>query len=210
MFKYVFAVQNGALLPDAAARRDSAEALALAAQASDDFAFEAAQLTRGLVLVHGGGPEGYEGYKLLNEVRKAKLRRQPTVKAVRFVDTEFAREKARLGDLDGAVELARASADFLVDSGDMTSLGPAFTVLVEALLRRGTQPDLSEVGRDGQVGSGADRPRIRAARTSALRLRALLAQAHCDDNAYLDFADKYRTMANDLGFEGHMAIAAAM
>ena len=43
-----------------------------------------------------------------------------------------------------------------------------------------------------------------------LRLRALLAQAHCDDNAYLDFADKYRTMANDLGFEGHMAIAAAM
>jgi adenylate cyclase len=43
-----------------------------------------------------------------------------------------------------------------------------------------------------------------------LRLRALLAQAHSDENAYIDFVARYRTMANDLGFEGHMAIAAAM
>ena len=43
-----------------------------------------------------------------------------------------------------------------------------------------------------------------------LRLRALLARARGDEVGYRDFADKYRTMANDLGFEGHMAIAAAM
>ena len=70
MFKYVFAVQNGALLPDAAAHRATAEALALAGQASDDFAFEAAQLTRGLVLARSGAPQSAEGYELLNEVRK--------------------------------------------------------------------------------------------------------------------------------------------
>ena len=43
-----------------------------------------------------------------------------------------------------------------------------------------------------------------------LRLRALLAQAHGDEEAYRDFADRYRTMATDLGFEGHMKWAEAM
>ena len=43
-----------------------------------------------------------------------------------------------------------------------------------------------------------------------LRMRALLAQAHGDEAGYRDFADKYRDMANALGFEGHIAIAATM
>ena len=211
MFKYVFAVQNGALLPDAAAHRATAEALALAGQASDDFAFEAAQLTRGLVLARSGAPQSAEGYELLNEVRKAKLRRQPSVKAVRFVDTEFAREKARLGDLDGAVELARASTDFLVDAGDMTSLGPAFTVLVESLLQRGTHSDLSEASAAiDRLAAVPTDPGFVLHELPLLRLRALLARAHGDEAGYRGFADKYRTMANDLGFEGHTAIAAAM
>ena len=43
-----------------------------------------------------------------------------------------------------------------------------------------------------------------------LRLRALLAQAHGDEVNYRDFVDRYRPMATDLGFEGHMAMAEAM
>ncbi len=43
-----------------------------------------------------------------------------------------------------------------------------------------------------------------------LRLRALLAQAHGDDAGYRDYRDRYRTMANDLGYEGHMKWAEAM
>jgi hypothetical protein len=31
-----------------------------------------------------------------------------------------------------------------------------------------------------------------------------------EDGAYRDYRDRYRTMATDLGFEGHMAWAAAM
>ncbi len=42
-----------------------------------------------------------------------------------------------------------------------------------------------------------------------LRLRALLAQAQSDDN-YRDYRDRYRKMANDLGFEGHMQWAEEM
>ena len=43
--------------------------------------------------------------------------------------------------------------------------------------------------------------------TWLLRLRALLARAHGDENAYRDC---YRTMATDLGFEGHMKWPEAM
>jgi hypothetical protein len=43
-----------------------------------------------------------------------------------------------------------------------------------------------------------------------LRLRALLARAHGDAAAYAQFWDRYRDMANTLGFEGHIAWADAM
>jgi adenylate cyclase len=43
-----------------------------------------------------------------------------------------------------------------------------------------------------------------------LRLRALLARAHGDEDGYRESSDRYRKMANDLGFEGQMATAAAM
>jgi hypothetical protein len=43
-----------------------------------------------------------------------------------------------------------------------------------------------------------------------LRLRALLARAHGDATAYTAFRDRYRNMAETLGFEGHIAWAEAM
>ena len=58
--------------------------------------------------------------------------------AVPVIDMELAREKARTGDLDGAIELARAVVDDEFETGEMTFRGPATMVLVESLLRRGT------------------------------------------------------------------------
>ncbi len=94
----------------------------------------------------------------------------------------------------------------------MISRGPATSVLVEALLRRGTQLDL------GEAKSAVDR--LAAVPTDPgfvlHELPSAAGYMHCwhsargDELAYRDFADKYRTMANDLGFEGHIAIAAAM
>ena len=43
-----------------------------------------------------------------------------------------------------------------------------------------------------------------------LRLRALLARARGDEDAYRDYRDRYRAMAKSLGFEGHMKWAEAM
>ena len=42
------------------------------------------------------------------------------------------------------------------------------------------------------------------------RMRALLARAQGDVEAYTHFRDRYRDMARTLGFEGHIAWAEAM
>jgi adenylate cyclase len=44
----------------------------------------------------------------------------------------------------------------------------------------------------------------------SLRMRALLARARKEDTAYRDLRERYRRKAAELGFEGHMALAAAM
>jgi len=43
-----------------------------------------------------------------------------------------------------------------------------------------------------------------------LRRRALLARAQGDEPAYRNNRDRYRAMATELGFEGHMKWAGAM
>ena len=41
-------------------------------------------------------------------------------------------------------------------------------------------------------------------------MRALLARAHGDDEAYRELKERYRDMATSLDFEGHMAWAEMM
>ena len=50
----------------------------------------------------------------------------------------------------------------------------------------------------------------RCCEITLLRLRALLARARGDDAAYRDLRDRYRAMAESLGYEGHIAWAEAM
>jgi len=45
---------------------------------------------------------------------------------------------------------------------------------------------------------------------AALRLRVLLERARGDEAAYRDALNRYRAMADDLGFEGHLKWAAEM
>lgn len=211
MYKYVFPVHNGALLPDESAQRDTTEALEVAGRSSDDFALAAAQLCRLIVVEHGEGSERAGVLDSLREYRDSGLQRRPTAKGARFVDTEIARETMESGDFDGAIELARASVDFLFDSGDMTSRGPAVSVLVESLLRRGAESDVAEAeAAIDRLAAVPTVPGFVLHELPLLRLRALSALTHGDEASYRDFANRYRAMANHLGFEGHMAIAAAM
>jgi adenylate cyclase len=207
-FTYVTAIAYGVLLPDATALRDTAETLALAEQSGDDFALDMARTARGVTLVPQDGPQREAGLDLLAKIRERALDERFALMAVPIVDIHLAQERTRLGDLDGAIGLSRAVLDDLSDSGGSVWSPLATTVLVEALLRRGSDGDLQ--------GAKAAIERLAAVPTDPgfvlhelplLRLRALLARARGDKAGYREFRDRYRVMATSLGFEGHMAMA---
>ena len=118
----------------------------------------------------------------------------------------MARERARRGDLDGAIPLMRAAVDDLVRGGQLLAWGvPATGVLVETLLDRGAGADVAE--------AEAAIERLAGAATDGglamydiwlLRLRALLARVRGDAGAYAHFRDRYRDMAKSFGFEEHV------
>jgi adenylate cyclase len=210
LYTYYLAIPGGALLPDATALRDTADALAIAERSSDEMALHRARFARGIVLAHRDGLERERGWELLAQVREAAVQERYSLTAVPIVDIQLAQQKATLGDLDGAIELTRAVLEDLFASGGIVWTGLATTVLVEALLHRGGDGDLQ----DAQTATD----RLAAVPTDpgfvlneiSLRLRALLARAHGDKGAYRDYRDRYRVMATSLGFEGHIAWAESM
>ena len=211
VYKYRVAVHAGALLPDAAADRDTAEAMQLAEHSGDDFAVDGARVSRGLVLINQGGSQRAAGFALLAQFREANLRHGYAKNVVRTVDTEIAKEKARTGDVDGAIELARAVVDYTFDAGDALSLGEATRVLAESLLQRGTSADLKEAqAAIDRLAAEPTDPGFVLFEVPLLRLRALLAQAHGDAATYAKLRDRYRDTAKTLGFEGHIALAETM
>ncbi|HTZ13494.1 MAG TPA: AAA family ATPase, partial [Mycobacterium sp.] len=211
LYKYRFALHAGALLPDAAGDRDTAQAMEMAEHSGDDLAVDGARVSRGLVLINQGGSQRAAGFALLAQFREAHLRHGYTKDVVQTVDTEIAKEKARTGDVDGAIELARAVVDYSFDTGDALSLGEAVRVLVESLLQRGTSADLEEAqAAIDRLAAEPTDPGFVLFEVPLLRLRALLARAHGDAATYAQFRDRYRDMAKTLGFEGHIALAEAM
>jgi adenylate cyclase len=87
----------------------------------------------------------------------------------------------------------------------------ATTVLVEAQLRRGADGDLQDAqGAIDRLAAVPTDPGFVLNEIWLLRLRALLARSNGDEAGYRDFADRYRKLATELGFEGHIALAEAM
>jgi hypothetical protein len=84
-------------------------------------------------------------------------------------------------------------------------------MLVETLLEGGADEDLAEaqvaIDRLANLPATEDWAVLQI---MLLRLRALLAGARGEDDAYRDLVIRYREMAKSLGFEGHIAWAEAM
>jgi adenylate cyclase len=211
LWKYGFAVHVGALLPDGSADRDTAEALEIAELSGDDFVVDSARASRGLILVNQGGSQRAAGLELLYQWREDQLRHGYAQSVVRMADTEIAREKARIGDVDGAIQLARLVVDYLFDTDEMISRGEATRVLVESLLQRGAEADVADAHASiDRLAAVPTDPGFVLFEIPLLRLRALLARANGDENGYRAFAGRYLKRATEVGFEGHMALAEAM
>jgi hypothetical protein len=210
LWKYVASIPLGALPPDATAMRETAEALRIAESSSDDFVLGMGRLSRGLVLVSRNGPQREAGLDLFTQARDMAVAERFSLSARTIVDPEFAMEKARVGDLDGAIEMVRAVVDGAYESGDMIWRGRATEVLVRLLVLRGS------VGDHHKAQAAIDR--LAAVPTDTgfvlhelplLRSRALLALAHGDENSCRNFMERHRAKAKAAGFEALMATADA-
>jgi hypothetical protein len=211
---YVYAgIPFGVLTPTDSVVHEIEDAVRIAEQSADDLAVDFTRWTLGCALVHRQtAAERHAGEKLLAEVGKEYLRRKHNLCDLPMVNVYLARERARRGDRDEAIQLMRAAADHLFREGHLLGWGiPATGVLVETLLDHGTDA--------GVVDAEATIERLAAAPADEglvirdiwlLRLRALLARARGDAAAYANFRDRYRDMARSLGYEGHIAWAEAM
>ena len=212
-YVYMLGIPYGVLTPDDRALREIEDALHDAERSGDDFAFAVTRLTLGCALVHRQtAAERDRGQKLMAEVSEAFVRERHNLSELPFVEVYLARESARRGDRDGAIQRTRAAVDQLIYEGRLLSWGlPATAVLVETLLDRGTDGDWAEaeVAIERLAAAPTD-DRLVMREIWLLRMHALSARAHGDEASYRDYRDRYRAMARSLGFEGHMKWAEAM
>ncbi len=211
-WKHGWTISNGVLLPDDTAVREIDDALQVAERSGDDTALGLARYILGIALTQRDGEADHQrGLQLLAQVHDMCLHHRFYRSELQGLEVADAVERARRGDRDGAIPVIRRVVSDFFEAGQLAYGAAGTAFLVDALLDRGTEDDLAEAQ------SSIDR----AARLPAdqglvlrdvwlLRLRALLARARGDDDAYRDLRGRYRAMAESLGFEGHMAMAEAM
>jgi class 3 adenylate cyclase len=208
LWKYVASIPFGALSPDATAMRETAEALRIAESSSDDFILGMGRLSRGLVLVCLDGPGREAGLDLFTQARDAAATAQFSLSALTIVEPEFAMQEARTGDLDGAIDMVRSVVDGAYESGDMIWRGRATEVLVQLLVRRGSDGDHHEAqAAIDRLAAVPTDPGFVLHELPLLRSRALLALARGDENSCRNFMERHRAKAAAAGFEALVATA---
>jgi class 3 adenylate cyclase len=207
---YGVAMCHGVLRADDSALHTIEEALQTAQRASSDIALIFAEYTLGAALLYReAGADRHRGLEMMLQAREWQRERMPSLVAV----TELAagRELARSDDRDAAIAVMHKALDEMHQAGRFGYVVFGTSVLVETVLDRGDEGDLAEAQQ--AIDRLANLP---AAEGSAileitlLRLRALLSRARGDDVAHRDLVERYRAMAESLGFEGHIAWAEAM
>jgi adenylate cyclase len=168
-------------------------------------------MNRATTLIHNDSQDTTAGLEFLAKAKEMFVDKQLTMTLRRMSNIEFARERARSGDLGGAIDLATTVLARQFDTGEMIFRGPATTVLVEALLSRGSGADIEAAER--AIDSLAAIPTERGFVLHELplaRLRALLARARGDETGYQQFLRRFRAKAQEAAFEGYLAQAEAM
>lgn len=210
-YTHTMAILQGVLRPSESIVHEMTEILSEAEQTGEDVAFGLAKSNVAFALLHRGSDSRNYALELLAQVRDIAIRQRFSRTAIPMIDTFVAQDRALHGDLDGAVELARAVVAEEIDGGGAIFVPMATNVLVEALLQRGTDGDVEEAhSAIDRLAAVEIEPGLVLYDIWSLRMRALLAAAQREDAMYRNYRDRYRKMASDLGFEGHMAWAEAM
>ena len=203
------AVLYGVLRPDDSMLRAIEEAVQTAQRAGSDHAlFYAEYALGGVLLYRDAAAERHRGLDLMAQALEWQREQAPSL--IPLTELLAALERARRRDRDAAIPVIRKAVDELHQAGRIGYGVFGTGVLVETLLERGAEGDLTEaqeaIGRLADLSDDASAiPEI-----TLLRLRALLARARGDDGTYRELVSRYREVAKSLGFEGHIAWAEAM
>ena len=173
----------------------------IAESSSDDFILGMGLLSRGLVLAGCGGAQRIAALDHFNQARNMALAQKFSLSPLIIVDPEFAMEKARTGDLDGAIDMVRARVDGAYVSGDMIWRGRATEVLVQLLIERGSDGDRqqAQAAIDRLAAVPVD-PGFVLHELPILRSRALLALARGDEISHRDFLEQHRARVTAVGY----------
>ncbi|MCV7257131.1 adenylate/guanylate cyclase domain-containing protein [Mycobacterium shimoidei] len=209
---YGWSIHYGVLRADDFKVQAIEGAVQTAERAGNDTALSVAKYgLGGVLLMSDAAADRRRGLELISQARDIWQRKQVGLQMLQIVESWTARERAGQGDRDAAIAVMRKAVDELhqAERLGLGLLGTGF--LVEALLERGAEGDLAEAQAeiDRLTKLRADQgPAMR--KITLLRLRALLARARGDDVGYRDLVNRYREMAESLGFEGHITWAEAM
>ena len=207
-WKYGLCVAMGAVRADASVVGTVTDVAKRAEQRGDDLSVETAGFLLGMCLAQQTGRERERGLKLLGPAREAVSQNRAMAAGLAMIDIEFAKEAARNGGLDDAIEMLSS-----VRRGD--SLPQAFDglvseAIVDILVERGKPADLAAAQNEIDRLAVDAEPGNALSEIVSLRMKALLAKARGDEYGYREFRDRYRAKATEAGYEGHIDKAAAM
>ncbi|WP_239651123.1 adenylate/guanylate cyclase domain-containing protein [Mycobacterium sp. UM_Kg27] len=208
---YGFALQYGVLRPSAAAERACEEAVQSAQQASSDRALGLAGYALAVVLLNRDNvADRHRGLELMMQTRDIWLRKRALF-LIPVTDVWAARETARNGDPNAAIAEMRAAVDDLREAGNVFYGVWGTGVLVETLLERGADGDRAEADEAIHwLASLLAGQRSAMCEITLLRLTALLCRARGDVVAGAEAVNRYRALAESLGFELHTDWARAL
>jgi class 3 adenylate cyclase len=208
---YGNAIHSGLLRLDDTAMGDLEQALQVAEASGDDTVLGTVKYTFGTVLTaRGSKSDRQRRTEMLAQVRDMCLHQRFLMSELPVVEAISAYDQAKYGDRDGGLSQMRKSVDDLFVRGQyIYGLGTT-ALLVEVLLSRGDENDLTEAESAVERLAAIPGDGWVARDIMVLRLRTLLARARGDEAGYRDGRDRYRALATSLGFEGHMKWAEAM
>jgi hypothetical protein len=206
------AIPAGALIANDEEIAEIDRTLQAAEQSAEDIALVLIRMTMGFMLIERRGRDVARGYKLLAELCEICVKERYVMNIVPALKL-YAAQQVGLGggDIDEAITVARSACADVFDSANFANAHTGTAIFVETLLARGAERDLAEAESAIERLAGLAPCQQWAIRDVFVqRLSAMVARARGDDAAYRDFRDRYRALAEEYGYEGHMRSAAVM